>query len=153
MGTRCKASALPRWLGSLRLPHFPQPRRRNRLQTINQGVGPFYSIGVGPFYVVKANLVSFASIAVDSSSWGHQESVRVAVKLPGDWIAQCCGMQELVKADGYRPGPEGFEWMSETACLLDSSLAPFSLSRRWASALNMVAWPQWKYGVRALING
>ena len=54
MGTRCKASALPRWLGSLRLPHFPQPRRRNRLQTINQGVGPFYSIGVGPFYVVKA---------------------------------------------------------------------------------------------------
>ena len=24
------------------------------LQTINQGVGPFYSIGVGPFYVVKA---------------------------------------------------------------------------------------------------
>ena len=55
MGTRCKASALPRWLGSLRLPHFPQPRRRNRLQTINQGVGPFYSIGVGPFYVVKAS--------------------------------------------------------------------------------------------------
>ena len=54
MGTRCKASALPRWLGSLRLPHSPQPRRRNRLQTINQGVGPFYSIGVGPFYVVKA---------------------------------------------------------------------------------------------------
>ena len=57
MGTRCKASALPRWLGSLRLPHSPQPRRRNRLQTINQGVGPFYSIGVGPFYVVKATLL------------------------------------------------------------------------------------------------
>ena len=55
MGTRCKASALPRWLGSLRLPHSPQPRRRNRLETINQGVGPFYSIGVGPFYVVKAS--------------------------------------------------------------------------------------------------
>ena len=44
MGTRCKASALPRWLGSLRLPHSPQPRRRNRLQTINQGVGPFYVV-------------------------------------------------------------------------------------------------------------
>ena len=58
MGTRCKASALPRWLGSLRLPHFPQPRRRNRLQTINQGVGPFYSIGVGPFYVVKATNIA-----------------------------------------------------------------------------------------------
>ena len=26
--TRCKASALPPRLGSLRLPHFPQPRRR-----------------------------------------------------------------------------------------------------------------------------
>ena len=44
MGTRCKASALPRRLGSLRLPHSPQPRRRNRLQTINQGVGPFYVV-------------------------------------------------------------------------------------------------------------
>ncbi len=54
METRCKASAFPQGLGSLRLPHFPQPRRRNHLQTINQGVGPFYSIGVGPFYVVKA---------------------------------------------------------------------------------------------------
>ena len=53
METRCKASAFPQWLGSLRLPHFPQPRRQNYLQTINQGVGPFYSIGVGPFYVVK----------------------------------------------------------------------------------------------------
>ena len=53
METRCKASAFPQGLGSLRLPHFPQPRRRNHLQTINQGVGPFYSIGVGPFYVVK----------------------------------------------------------------------------------------------------
>ena len=56
METRCKASAFPQWLGSLRLPHFPQPRRRNHLQTINQGVGPFYSIGVGPFYVVKATV-------------------------------------------------------------------------------------------------
>ncbi len=54
METRCKASAFPQWLGSLRLPHFPRPRRRNHLQTINPGVGPFYSIGVGPFYVVKA---------------------------------------------------------------------------------------------------
>ncbi len=51
---RCKASAFPQWLGSLRLPHFPRPRRRNHLQTINPGVGPFYSIEVGPFYVVKA---------------------------------------------------------------------------------------------------
>ena len=24
--------------------HGPQPRRRNRLQTINQGVGPFYVV-------------------------------------------------------------------------------------------------------------
>ena len=54
MGTRCKASAFPQRLGSLRLPHFPQTRRRNYLQTINQGVGPFYSIGVGSFYVIEA---------------------------------------------------------------------------------------------------
>ncbi len=44
METRCKASAFPQGLGSLRLPHFPQPRRRNHLQTINQGVGPFYVV-------------------------------------------------------------------------------------------------------------
>ena len=56
MGTRCKASALPRWLGSLRLPHSPQPRRRNRLQTINQGVGPFY--------VVKATNTDNASVSL-----------------------------------------------------------------------------------------
>ena len=55
MGTRCKASAFPQRLGSLRLPHFPQTRRRNYLQTINQGVGPFYSIGVGSFYVIEAS--------------------------------------------------------------------------------------------------
>ena len=36
------------------LPHFPQTRRRNYLQTINQGVGLFYSIGVGSFYVIEA---------------------------------------------------------------------------------------------------
>ena len=52
--TRCKASALPPRLGSLRLPHFLQPRRRIYLRIINQGVGPIYSIRVGPFYVVKA---------------------------------------------------------------------------------------------------
>ena len=39
--TRCKASALPPRLGSLRLPHFPQPRRRIYLQTINPGGGSF----------------------------------------------------------------------------------------------------------------
>ena len=61
MGTRCKASALPRWLGSLRLPHSPQPRRRNRLQTINQGVGPFY--------VVKATSTTRSpTVAAKSSS-------------------------------------------------------------------------------------
>ena len=54
MGTRCKASAFPQRLGSLRLPHFPQPRGRSYLATINLEVGPFYSIEVGSFYVVKA---------------------------------------------------------------------------------------------------
>ena len=52
--TRCRASAFPPRLGSLRLPHFPQPRRRVDLRIINLGVGPVCSIGVGPFYVVKA---------------------------------------------------------------------------------------------------
>ena len=33
--TRCKASAFPPRLGSLRLPQLPQPRRRIYLQTIN----------------------------------------------------------------------------------------------------------------------
>ncbi len=44
MGTRCKASAFPQCLEAFGLPHFPQPRRRNHLQTINQGVGPFYVV-------------------------------------------------------------------------------------------------------------
>ena len=57
METRYKARGFPKRRESLRLPHFPQPRRRNHLQTINQGVGPFYSIGVGPFYVVKATQI------------------------------------------------------------------------------------------------
>ena len=39
--THCKASVFPPRLGSLRLPHFPQPRRRIYLQTINQGGGLF----------------------------------------------------------------------------------------------------------------
>ena len=39
--TRCKASPLPPRLGNLRLPHFPQPRRRIYLQTINPGGGSF----------------------------------------------------------------------------------------------------------------
>ena len=39
--TRCKASVLPPRLGSLRLPHFPQPRWRIYLQTINLGGGSF----------------------------------------------------------------------------------------------------------------
>ena len=39
--TRCKAGALPPRLGSFRLPHFPQPRRRIYLQTINPGGGSF----------------------------------------------------------------------------------------------------------------
>ena len=37
---------------------LPQPRRRIYLRTINQGVGPFYSVGVGSFYVVKASTVA-----------------------------------------------------------------------------------------------
>ena len=64
MGTRCKASAFPQRLGSLRLPHFPQTRRRNYLQTINQGVGPFYSIGVGSFYVIEATNGASTGIVV-----------------------------------------------------------------------------------------
>ena len=39
--THCKASPFPPRLGSLRLPHFPQPRRRIYLQTINPGGGSF----------------------------------------------------------------------------------------------------------------
>ena len=36
-----QSQRVPQRLGSLRLPHFPQTRRRNYLQTINQGVGSF----------------------------------------------------------------------------------------------------------------
>ena len=56
METRYKARGFPQRLGSLRLPLFPQPRRRYYLRTINLEVGPFYSITVGSFYVVKASL-------------------------------------------------------------------------------------------------
>ena len=55
METRYKPRGFPQRLGSLRLPLFPQPRRRYYLPAINLGVGPFYSIKVGSFYVVKAN--------------------------------------------------------------------------------------------------
>ena len=54
METRYKPRGFPQRLGSLRLPLFPQPRRRYYLPAINLGVGPFYSIKVGSFYVVKA---------------------------------------------------------------------------------------------------
>ena len=54
METRYKPRGFPQRLGSLRLPLFPQPRRRYYLRAINLGVGPFYSIKVGSFYVVKA---------------------------------------------------------------------------------------------------
>ena len=54
METRYNARGFPQRLGSLRLPLFPQPRRRYYLRTINLEVGPFYSIEVGSFYVVKA---------------------------------------------------------------------------------------------------
>ena len=54
METRYKPRGFPQRLGSLRLPFFPQPRRRYYLPAINLGVGPFYSIKVGSFYVVKA---------------------------------------------------------------------------------------------------
>ncbi len=54
METRYKARGFSQRLGSLRLPLFPQPRRRYYLRTINLEVGPFYSITVGSFYVVKA---------------------------------------------------------------------------------------------------
>ena len=53
METRYKPRGFPQRLGSLRLPLFPQPRRRYYLPAINLGVGPFYSIKVGSFYVVK----------------------------------------------------------------------------------------------------
>ncbi len=59
METRYKPRGFPQRLGSLRLPLFPQPRRRYYLRAINLGVGPFYSIKVGSFYVVKATLVPY----------------------------------------------------------------------------------------------
>ena len=58
METRYKPRGFPQRLGSLRLPLFPQPRRRYYLPAINLGVGPFYSIKVGSFYVVKASQTS-----------------------------------------------------------------------------------------------
>ena len=57
METRYKPRGFPQRLGSLRLPLFPQPRRRYYLRAINLGVGPFYSIKVGSFYVVKASQI------------------------------------------------------------------------------------------------
>ena len=38
---------------SLRIPHFPQPRRRAYLATINLEMGPFYSIDVVLFTLSK----------------------------------------------------------------------------------------------------
>ena len=42
------ASLISRSLAEARRWYSPQPRRRNRLQTINQGVGPFYVVKAMP---------------------------------------------------------------------------------------------------------
>jgi hypothetical protein len=64
METRYKPRGFPQRLGSLRLPLFPQPRRRYYLPAINLGVGPFYSIKVGSFYVVKVNTAGRLALIV-----------------------------------------------------------------------------------------
>ena len=71
METRYKPRGFPQRLGSLRLPLFPQPRRRYYLPAINLGVGPFYSIKVGSFYVVKARGIK--KIRLQGSSGGKLE--------------------------------------------------------------------------------
>ena len=67
---------------------------RNRLQTINQGVGPFYSIGVGPFYVVKATGRtlpfdrSFGNIFDEATGWFSvtflNEAIRPGISIVAD---------------------------------------------------------------------
>ena len=59
---------------------------RNRLQTINQGVGPFYAIGVGPFYVVKATAgrITAPWERGTLSTHGRREPVTGSVKMVSD---------------------------------------------------------------------
>ena len=130
MGTRCKASALPRWLGSLRLPHSPQPRRRNRLQTINQGVGPFY--------VVKANRALSEEIGRSEFSTDDRELGRLKLTPLGERAGAV--ELELVRGAGGAHSPP-----SGDAVRAAVRIAPAGFSGNDAGGRFISRMLHWKY--------